>query len=51
MTGTAPWPEGVTATIVVSSRTVKLAAGRGPKLTAVARLKLRPMMVTRVPPL
>ena len=43
-------PAGVVALISVSETTVKLAAGVPPKLTAVALVKLVPVMVTVSPP-
>jgi len=43
-------PGGLWAVILVSESTVKLAAGRAPKLTAVAPARLLPVMVTTVPP-
>ena len=41
---------GATAVICVSSTTVKDTAGSGPNFTAVAPVKLRPVMTTLVPP-
>ena len=41
---------GVTALIRVEESTRKLRAGAPPKVTAVAPLKLRPVMVTVLPP-
>ena len=50
-TSTAPaaWA-GTTATIVLASTTVKLVAGTPPNVTAVAPVRLVPVMVTVVPP-
>src|SRR6266581_4807875 len=51
VTSTAPSAcAGVTAVIVVSLTTAKLAAGLVPKCTAVAPVKPEPEMVTAVPP-
>jgi hypothetical protein len=43
-------PDGETAVIWVSLTTLKLAAAVGPKFTAVAPVKLVPVIVTVVPP-
>ena len=41
---------GATAVICVAEFTIKLVAGMPPKETALAPLKLLPVMVTEVPP-
>jgi hypothetical protein len=45
-----PVPAGETAVIWVSLTTLKLVAGVEPKLTAVAPVKLIPVIVTTAPP-
>jgi hypothetical protein len=50
VTPTAPVPEGLSAVIVVSLTTVTFVAAVVPKSTAVAPVKLVPVIVTRVPP-
>ena len=50
VTSTVPLPAGEVAVIWVDELTVKLAAAALPKLTAVAPVKLLPVMVTVVPP-
>ena len=51
VTSTAPTePAGAVAVIEVAEFTVKLVAGFAPKSTAVAPVKLVPLMVTDVPP-
>ncbi len=50
LTLTVPVPAAVTAVIWVAELTVKLAAGVAPNLTAVAPVKLVPVMTTLVPP-
>ena len=51
LTATLPTARaGATAVICVSSRTVNDVATSGPKFTAVAPVKLRPVMMTLVPP-
>jgi hypothetical protein len=48
---TAPaLPAGETAVMLVAEFTMKLVAGALPKLTAVAPVKLVPVIVTEVPP-
>jgi hypothetical protein len=48
---TAPaFSAGETAEILVAEFTMKLVAGALPKLTAVAPVKLVPVMMTEVPP-
>src|SRR4029077_10451062 len=47
---TGPVPAGDTAVIEVAELTVKLAAALAPKSTAVAPVKLAPVIVTDVPP-
>src|SRR5664279_5434809 len=51
VTVTAPMPAGLTAVICVAEFTTKLAAGVLPNFTAVAPVKLVPVMTTLVPPL
>ena len=50
VTSTVPVPAGDVAVIWVGELTVKPVAGVAPKLTAVAAVKLVPVMVTLVPP-
>src|SRR5450631_2099400 len=50
LTVTAPTPAAVTAVIWVAELTVKLAAAVAPNFTAVAPVKLVPVMTTLVPP-
>ena len=50
MTGTTPVPAGLTAWIVVADSMVNSVALLAPKWTAVAPLKLVPVIVTWVPP-
>jgi hypothetical protein len=51
VTGTLPGePAGLIAVIVVLLRTVTLVAGFRPKLTAMAPVRLVPVIVTSVPP-
>src|SRR5450755_3075842 len=50
LTVTAPMPAAVTAVICVAELTVKLAAAVAPNFTAVAPVKLVPVMTTDVPP-
>ena len=50
VTSTVPVPAGLSAVIVVSLTTVRFVAGVVPKSTAVAPVKLVPVIVTRVPP-
>ncbi len=50
MTSTLLLPAGETAVIEVAELTVKLVAAVEPKRTAVAPVKLVPVMVTEVPP-
>jgi hypothetical protein len=47
---TVPVPAGDVAVMEVAEMTVKLAAVVAPKVTAVAPVKLVPVMVTVVPP-
>ena len=49
-TWTVPVPAGAVAVICVAEFTVKPVAGVPPKLTAVAPMRLVPVMVTLVPP-
>src|SRR5206468_3739438 len=49
-TSTAPVPGGAIAVIEPAESTAKLAALAEPNLTAVAPLKLLPVMLTEVPP-
>ena len=49
-TSTLPVPAGETAVIWVALLTVNEAAGLPPKLTAVAPVRLVPVIVTLVPP-
>ncbi len=50
VTSTVPVPAGLTAVIELSLLNVKLVAGVVPKSTAVASVKLVPVIVTNVPP-
>ena len=50
VTSTVPVPAGLSAVIVVSLTTVTFVAAVVPKSTAVAPVKLVPVIVTRVPP-
>jgi hypothetical protein len=50
LTLTVPDPEGEVAVIEVAEFTVMPVAEAAPKITAVAPLKLVPVMVTTVPP-
>jgi hypothetical protein len=50
VTSTLPVPAGAVAVIWLAERTVKAGARVVPKRTAVAWLKLLPVMVTAVPP-
>ena len=50
MSATPAVPAGAVAVICVAETTVKSAAGVAPKETAVAPLRLVPVMVTLVPP-
>ena len=50
VTPTIPVPAGAVAVILVLETTVKLVAGVEPKVTAVAPVKLVPVMVMVVPP-
>ena len=50
LTPTAPVPAAVTAVIWVAELTVKLVAAVAPNFTAVAPVKLVPVMTTLVPP-
>ena len=50
VTSTVPVPAGLAAVIAVSLTTVKLVAAVVPKSTAVAPVKLVPVIVTEVPP-
>jgi hypothetical protein len=50
VTSTMPVPAGEVAVIVVALTTVNAAAAVDPKLTAVARAKPVPVIVTAVPP-
>ena len=50
VTSTVPEPAGLVAVIEAALFTVKLAAAVAPNLTAVAPVKLVPVMVTEVPP-
>ena len=50
VTSTVPVPAGETAVIELSELTVKLVALVEPNLTAVAPLKLVPVMLTELPP-
>ena len=49
-TSTVPAPAGAVAVICVAELTVKPVAAVAPKVTAVAPLKLVPVMVKLVPP-
>src|SRR5215470_5515866 len=49
VTSTMPVPAGETDVMLVAEFTVKLVAGVAPKFTAVAPVKLVPVMVTEVP--
>ena len=49
-TSTVPVPAGTVAVICVAELTMKPVAAVAPKVTAVAPLKLVPVMVTLVPP-
>ena len=50
LTSTVPVPAGEVAVIVVAETTVKPVAAVAPNVTAVAPVKLVPVMVTVVPP-
>ena len=50
MTSTVPEPAGDVAVMVVALLTVKFVAAVPPKATAVAPVKLVPLMLTVVPP-
>ena len=50
VTSTTPVPAGLVAVIWVSETTVNAAAWVPPKFTAVAPVKLAPVIVTCVPP-
>jgi hypothetical protein len=50
VTSTVPVPAGETAVIEVSEMTLKLVALVEPNLTALAPVRLVPVMVTEVPP-
>ena len=51
LTSTVPVPAGEVAVIEVAELTVKPVAGVAPNVTAVAPVKLVPVIVTEVPPL
>ena len=50
LTSTVPVPAGEVAVIEVAELTVKPVAGVAPNVTAVAPVKLVPVIVTEVPP-
>ena len=50
VTSTVPVPAGLSGVILLSLTTVKLVVGTVPKSTAVAPVKLVPVIVTGVPP-